>query len=1221
MKFLRNTHDEIILGRFIVKDSDVDDYKDFLNDTMIIPDDFPAKQTKTTHTTVNHDPMKDIILRTISCILRSSNNLTKCSEKNILCLGYRFKRWESDSTLLSNLNVECFFVNTIHSYLMKPYWQLLADRIGELAIRQLLLLPIFMLHDKSSQCYVQVSGVPIQNELYLSRYGKVARKPLIRADDITGDTAVARNKMFYLHQPFIRFSNWPIIQEATAVGLKGRMFKDLGASLMSERLSNNLTKLCDTILIGMHTCNLEKAVRLNCKSALDRLDNDLPSPPVKKKRVRGCRAGKSNRRTKARLSETNWRVGVDVAAPSAQPSDGILRLFRPSRTATVKERLLRRLLRASRRVARLTTARASVDGGAEQTSADTDFQGVQGLIEDDESDDGYITQEEREREKGTTGRNHIIHWLGDDLNTISGYRLHLTLRQMSTECTESSGTNPNQSSPQSFTSTGEKLIDNNLRQAVEAAAAVNFLQWACPHEEVSKCLTSVLLTLLPWRHVWGSRHNKNVFLSVVRRFVSLTKGSSLSVSDIAAGIRLRSIPWLKQDKEEEVDVAVEDADFHQLAPEEAVSANREGGLKRKRWSGDRSANWLSTEAKDVGQQLLFRFLMWIFTDVIMRVLSRCFYVTEGEGSGKQTLYYLRSDWDVLMARAVGRLQEQFVQVDVESNVSDAAVSTAGRATADIPNVRLLPKKSSVRPITNLQGGGLFSHSQQHSKAAAKKYSVRNGSLANCLHALRLVCDTGPVNATGFGVKGLDDIYERLKGFLAQSNVSATPGIDTVYYAAAVDLDKCFDMVDTARLFDIVQSLWQSFDEREGHSDGTPLTVQRYYVSHQLRSEERPAVRTIRIVSHDGSLLSLPEVADALSKRFRDSIVTDSVVFQNTCRKEALELLAAHLFQHVVRIPTVTGHSNVMQIRGIPQGSVLSPLLCNIYYGFAERSCLSEDIDTSAPRLAVRLMDDYLLLSTDRDWLSRLLQRLHTLLQAYGGGINPSKSRVNFDVAVETGGETVALPRLSGQELPWCGLLLDLITLEVRPDWSRMVSIPLRQSLRIDPIRQGVALRRAAKSFFKSKCHVIFFDSAINSRALVIRTVYRMFLTTAMRLHCLAKEGASGSVCRNVHHIGSIVMETVRFGARLVSARCRVPRMGIEPAFLSSRCALSLVELEWLGLAAFIDTLSHRRGLYAKTIRLMLRSQSAREREIDSGSLADMSESRSGHTDLLSAVWL
>ncbi|KTG39012.1 hypothetical protein cypCar_00027378 [Cyprinus carpio] len=146
------------------------------------------------------------------------------------------------------------------------------------------------------------------------------------------------------------------------------------------------------------------------------------------------------------------------------------------------------------------------------------------------------------------------------------------------------------------------------------------------------------------------------------------------------------------------------------------------------------------------------------------------------------------------------------------------------------------------------------------------------------------------------------------------------------------------------------------------------------------------------------------------------------------------------------------HDNKMfrQVCGIPQGSSVSALLCNLCYGHMENSLLK---GIAKGGCLMRLVDDFLLITPH---LSKATEFLTTLLAGvpdYGCQINPQKVAVNFPVCVEWLDSGVrVLP--SCCLFPWCGLLLDTHSLDVYKDYSRfhacVRSLPLGQNVESNP---------------------------------------------------------------------------------------------------------------------------------------------------------------------------
>lgn len=129
--------------------------------------------------------------------------------------------------------------------------------------------------------------------------------------------------------------------------------------------------------------------------------------------------------------------------------------------------------------------------------------------------------------------------------------------------------------------------------------------------------------------------------------------------------------------------------------------------------------------------------------------------------------------------------------------------------------------------------------------------------------------------------------------------------------------------------------------------------------------------------------------------------------------------------------------------GIPQGSVVSTVLCNIFYAHLEKKKLPflEDKDG----LLLRLIDDFLFVTMNRDHAIQFLKQMHegTLKYVncltkghpeYGCSVNMTKSLTNFDVIINR----QKVPRLQGSKwFPFCGNMIDIETLDVIKDTNRM----------------------------------------------------------------------------------------------------------------------------------------------------------------------------------------
>jgi telomerase reverse transcriptase len=180
---------------------------------------------------------------------------------------------------------------------------------------------------------------------------------------------------------------------------------------------------------------------------------------------------------------------------------------------------------------------------------------------------------------------------------------------------------------------------------------------------------------------------------------------------------------------------------------------------------------------------------------------------------------------------------------------------------------------------------------------------------------------------------------------------------------------------------------------------------------------------------------------------KNTIFVENVVNQFREKDELLALLTEHVEYNMVKI----GKKFYRQKEGIPQGSVLSSLLCNYFYADLEAHHLQ--FLQSKDSLLLRLIDDFLLITKERSHAKKFLQVMHDGLPAYGVRVNPDKTLVNFEVVIN--GRKVE--RLIGsRSFPYCGSFIDTRTLDITKDRERRrdMGMPSESSQYTHFISQG-----------------------------------------------------------------------------------------------------------------------------------------------------------------------
>lgn len=190
--------------------------------------------------------------------------------------------------------------------------------------------------------------------------------------------------------------------------------------------------------------------------------------------------------------------------------------------------------------------------------------------------------------------------------------------------------------------------------------------------------------------------------------------------------------------------------------------------------------------------------------------------------------------------------------------------------------------------------------------------------------------------------------------------------------------------------------------------------------------------------------------------------------QQCSRSVKKDELFYNLEEHVKQNVLQLNKSFYLQGLGIPQGSVLSSLLCSLYYGHMDRKLIfpflektsepvqifsrqpnSQDASaienskhktaSSCSYMLLRFIDDFLFMSTSRDQAENFFRMLRTGFPDYNCYMNENKFCINFDIEISgQPSNRVCVGEDGISFLRWSGLLINCCTLEVQADYTRLI---------------------------------------------------------------------------------------------------------------------------------------------------------------------------------------
>uniref|UniRef100_A0A8C9UJN0 Telomerase reverse transcriptase n=1 Tax=Spermophilus dauricus TaxID=99837 RepID=A0A8C9UJN0_SPEDA len=434
---------------------------------------------------------------------------------------------------------------------------------------------------------------------------------------------------------------------------------------------------------------------------------------------------------------------------------------------------------------------------------------------------------------------------------------------------------------------------------------------------------------------------------------------------------------------------------------------------------------------------------------VVGLLRSFFYVTETTFQKNRLLFYRQSTWRRLQSVGVRQLLER-MQL---RQLSEAEVRQHQGARPALPTSRLrfVPKPNGLRPIVSTD----CVVGTRPLRREKKQFALHIKTLFSVLNYER----AQRPGLLGASVLGMDDIYRVWRAFVLR--VRAQDPAPRLYFVKA-DVTGAYDTIPQDRLVEVIASIIRPPEKT--------YCVRRYaVVQRAAHGRVRKSFRT-----HVSTLSDLQPYMRQFVEHLQDRIaLRDAVVIEQVPEPGGRPWpICLH----------PASPRCYVQCRGIPQGSVLSTLLCSLCYGDMENKLFAGVQQDGYGCLGFREQQPRPVANTE-----------------YGCKINLQKTVVNFPVESEAPSGAAPLQLPAHCLFPWCGLLLDSQTLEVFCDYSSYAQTSVRASLTFHRgSKVGRNLRRKLLAVLRLKCHGLFLDLQVNSLQTVCVNIYKIFLLQAHR---------------------------------------------------------------------------------------------------------------------------
>jgi len=712
--------------------------------------------------------------------------------------------------------------------------------------------------------------------------------------------------------------------------------------------------------------------------------------------------------------------------------------------------------------------------------------------------------------------------------------------------------------------------------------------------DVANFIYAVIKWLVP-TILLGSKHNQNCLRRAIYRFLTRKRFEEMTLDEAVFKMRLKEFAWF--------DSAATASSDPQQGKLKTALHHRKHTLMLRRW------------------------IMWVFTGLVVPLLGASFYVTNVEGRGHKLFFFRHSFWLRTCKTYMDRLSSLEGGGPVLEEVAPSHMKeTIGQKNLGIAWLRLVPKGKGMRVISNhSKATNIQTMLPAHLKKGIGKFVRQpiNSSLKDAFNILQHEIRSMP-GVLGASCFSFQDIYQRLCNVLHEHK---TRDSCQKLYVVSCDVHKAYDTIDSEHLLSMVDSLLERKDFTLNRFTKTFVSSSKIVLSKSMQTcGAFPPNGTFEEgFAHQNQIL----VNQTLNKKVNSTSVQ--------------QVLREHLLSNLV----FAYRKFYKQTVGIPQGSILSTLLCSFYLANIEvnrifptlniemenkdafqfhlrnskgdggvqqqqpqSSCSTSNISpnffpasmsttnsnkSSAKHAStlLRFVDDYLFISTSKEDAKLFLDLMHKGFPEYNCHMNRSKTSCNFVLDDESDGgqfhneESMWVDGSGSKFLKWCGLLINVKTFEIQADYTRFLGSAMRESTYI-PKQPWKTLQKKLCNYMSFRCNPLLFDPLVNSPHTVNLNIFQAFIYTGMRLCLLLEGGFEERSCST--KLVSQAIEFVTHFMILKVDKCgdMVKQQMLQPSYGSYRNRhvrkIPSQHVRWLATVGFLRVFKRKIAKYRLVVK-------------------------------------